>query len=78
MKGWPYDNAVAEATYRVMKTDFVNQMQFCSLEQLQIECYDYVNWFDNHEIHGTLDYLKPIQYRQQALKKSFDLVLTIQ
>jgi len=23
MKGCPYDNAVAEATYKVMKTDFV-------------------------------------------------------
>lgn len=68
MKGCSYDNAVAEATYKVMKTKFVNQMEFQSLEQLQIELYDYVNGFNYHRIHGTLSYLTPVQYRQQALK----------
>lgn len=70
MKGCSYDNAVAEATYKVMKTEFVNQMEFQSLEQLQIELYDYVNWFNKHRIHGTLSYLTPVQYRQKALKKA--------
>ncbi|WP_232282380.1 IS3 family transposase, partial [Paenibacillus sp. oral taxon 786] len=31
MKGCPYDNAVAEATYKIMKTEFINQMSFHSL-----------------------------------------------
>jgi len=31
MKGCPHDNAVAEATYKIMKTEFVNQMNFQSL-----------------------------------------------
>ncbi|BAH41695.1 hypothetical protein BBR47_07180 [Brevibacillus brevis NBRC 100599] len=43
MKGCPYDNAVAEATYKVMKTEFVNQMNFQSLRHLELELYDYVN-----------------------------------
>lgn len=34
MKGCPYDNAVAEATYKVMKTEFINQMSFQSLHHL--------------------------------------------
>ncbi|MFD2745427.1 IS3 family transposase, partial [Paenibacillus yanchengensis] len=37
--------------------------------QLQIELSDYVHWFNNHRIHGTLDYLTPVQYRLQAPKK---------
>lgn len=69
-KACPYDNAVAEATYKVMKTEFVNQMEFQSLRHLQIELFDYINWFNNHRIHGTLGYLTPVQYRQQALKKT--------
>ena len=69
MKGCPYDNAVAEATYKVMKTEFINQINFHSLSQLEIELYDYVNWFNKHRVHGTLGYLTPIKYRQQALKK---------
>ena len=28
MKGCPYDNAVAEATFKVFKTEFANQLHF--------------------------------------------------
>ena len=28
MKGCPYDNAVAEATYRVIQTEFVKNQRF--------------------------------------------------
>lgn len=68
-KGCPYDNAVAEATYKVMKTEFVNQMNFQSLHHLELELYDYVNWFNKHRIHGTLKYMTPVQYKAAALKK---------
>lgn len=67
MKGCPYDNAVAEATFKLMKTEFIRQMRFRSLQHLELELYDYVNWFNNHRIHGTLGYLTPIQYRLNAL-----------
>ncbi|WP_225999293.1 IS3 family transposase [Paenibacillus sp. BJ-4] len=70
MKGCPYDNAVAEATYKVMKTEFVNQMEFQTLRHLEIELYDYVNWFNQHRIYGTLGYMTPVQNRQEALKKA--------
>ena len=69
-KGCPYDNAVAEATYKVMKTEFIHQMEFQSLDHLQLELYDYVNWFNKHRIHGSLGYMTPVQYRQVALKKA--------
>lgn len=69
-KACPYDNAVAEATYKVMKTEFLNQMEFHSLRHLEIELCDYVNCFNKHRIHGTLSYQTPVQYRQEALKKA--------
>lgn len=69
MKGCPYDNAVAEATYKIMKTKFIHQMIFHSLHHLELELYDYVNWFNKHRIHGTLGYLTPVQFRHKALKK---------
>jgi len=68
-KGCPYDNAVAEATYKVMKTEFSHQMEFQSLHHLELELFDYINWFNKHRIHGSLGYMMPIQYRQTALKK---------
>ncbi len=69
MKGCPYDNAVAEATYKVIKTEFVNQHLFETPEQLGYEFADYVNWYNNHRIHSSLGYLSPVEYRQNTLKK---------
>ncbi|MED4717883.1 IS3 family transposase [Bacillus badius] len=69
MKGCPYDNAVAEATFKIIKTEFVQQMNFDSLEHLTLEFSDYVNWFNKLRIHGTLGYLSPIEYKRASLKK---------
>ena len=77
MKGCPYDNAVAEATYKVIKTEFVKNQRFETHEQLGYELADYVNWYNNHRIHSSLGYLSPVEYRQNTLKKLFSLVLTI-
>ncbi|WP_141231384.1 IS3 family transposase [Oceanobacillus manasiensis] len=67
MKGCPYDNAVAEAMFKVFKTEFANSAHFYSLEQLAIELDDYVHWFNNIRIHGTLDYVTPMVFKQQPL-----------
>lgn len=69
MKGCPYDNAVAEATFKIIKTEFVKGQAYESLKQLQYELSDYVNWFNNHRIHSSLGYLTPKEYRLTNLKK---------
>lgn len=66
MKGCPYDNAVAEAMFNVVKTEFIKQMRFESQQQLDLELDDYVNWYNNFRIHGTLGYLTPMEYRKAA------------
>ncbi len=68
-KGCPYDNAVAEATFKIIKTELVRNQTFSSLYHLQIELADYVNWFNNHRIHSSLGYLTPMKYRMITLKK---------
>lgn len=69
MKGCPYDNAVAEATFKTIKTEFVKRRHFESLEILNRELHDYVNWFNQIRIHETLGYLSPIEYKQLHLNK---------
>lgn len=69
MKGCPYDNAVAEATFKVIKTEFIRNQHFKSLEELQYELADYVNWFNKHRIHSSLGYLTPNEFRKNTLKK---------
>ena len=69
MKGCPYDNAVAEAAYKVIKTEFVNQHLFETQEQLGYEFADCMNWYNNHRIHSSLGYLSLVEYRKNTLKK---------
>jgi putative transposase len=62
-KGCPYDNAVAEATFKVVKTEFAFNKIFESFEELEYQLFDYVYWYNNHRIHGSLNYLSPVDYR---------------
>lgn len=48
MKDCPYDNAAAEATFKIIKTEFVKGQEYESLEQLQYELSDYVNCFNSY------------------------------
>ncbi|WP_422398078.1 IS3 family transposase [Spiroplasma endosymbiont of Colias croceus] len=68
-KGCPYDNAVAEATFKTFKTEFINDKNFTSLIQLKLELFDYINWYNNIRIHSTLNYLTPVKYQQQMFTK---------
>ncbi|MGX7776730.1 IS3 family transposase [Streptococcus pluranimalium] len=54
--GCPYDNAVAESTYRSFKLEFIHQETFQSLEELTLKTKNYVHWWNHHRIHGSLDY----------------------
>ena len=64
-KGNPYDNAVSEAGMKVIKTEFVHQETFNSLSELETKLFDYINWYNNIRIHGSLGYKTPIAYRKQ-------------
>lgn len=61
-KGTPYDNAVAEATYKIVKTEFAFNRIFASQEALSLELFDYVNWYNNKRLHGSLGYVDPCEY----------------
>jgi len=66
-KGTPYDNAVAEAGFKTIKTEFVHGEVFSSLDELKLELFDYVNWYNNHRLHSSLGYLSPITFRKKNL-----------
>lgn len=67
-KGCPYDNAVAEAGYKVIKTEFAFNKIFSSLGSLKLDLNDYVNWYNKKRIHGSLNYMTPVEYRLSKLK----------
>ena len=61
--GCPYDNAVAESTYRSFKLEFIRQETFQSLEELALKTKDYVHWWKYRRIHGGLNYQTPLTKR---------------
>lgn len=67
-KGCPYDNAVAEATYKIIKTEFAFNRIFESFEELEVELFDYVYWYNHVRIHGSLSYLTPVEYKKCPYK----------
>lgn len=69
-KGSPYDNAVAEATFKILKTEFIYRHKFETLEELRRELFDYVNWYNNKRIHGSLGYLTPVEYKTMMSEKN--------
>ena len=64
--GCPYDNAVAESTYRSFKLEFINQEIFQSLEELTLKTKDYVHWWNHLRIHSSLNYQTPMIKRMLA------------
>ena len=68
-KGCPYDNAVAEATFKIIKTEFIFNTIFDSLEQLQLDLFEYVNWYNHKRLHGSVGYLTPVEYKTLSFNK---------
>ena len=67
LKGCPHDNAVAEATFKLIKEEFVSRRSFETAEQLALELADYVHWFNAIRIHGSLGYVSPVEFKTNTL-----------
>lgn len=51
--------------HAMLKTEFVNGTVFASQQELDLELFEYVNWFNNIRIHGSLNYLTPKEYKDK-------------
>ena len=66
-KGDPYDNAVVEATDRLLKKELIYRNHYTNPEQLRSDPDDYVWWSDSQRLHSTLGYRSPNEFTQQGL-----------
>lgn len=69
-KGTPYDNAVSEATNKILKAEFIYRNKFNTLEDLKLGLAEYIYWYNNIRIHGSLNYLTPIGYKESIAKSN--------
>ena len=65
--GSPYDNAVAEATFKSIKTELIKPRSFGNLKQLDNDLSGYTWWFNNKRLHSSLNYQTPVQWRKQTI-----------
>lgn len=72
-KGSPYDNAVSEATNKILKTEFIYQEKFSNLQELKFKLAEYVYWYNNLRIHGALNYSTPTEYRKVRENKKIKI-----
>jgi len=48
--------------YSIIKTEFTFDREFADLAEFKLYWFDYVNWYNNIRIHGSLDYMTPTQW----------------
>ncbi len=61
--GDSYDNALAETTIGLYKTECVHHDgPFRTVDDLELATADWVHWFNTARLHSALDYLTPIEY----------------
>ena len=61
-KGTPHDNAVMESMYSTIKTEFTFGREFADLPEFKLFWFDFVNWYNNIRVHGSLGYLTPYEW----------------
>jgi putative transposase len=65
-KGNCWDNAVAESFWATVKRELVNDREWATRAELEMELFDYIEVFYNRQrLHSTLDYLTPEEYDNQ-------------
>ena len=65
-KGNCLDNAVMENFFGILKSEMFYVKKFKSIDSLQREIVDYIDYYNNDRIKQKLNGLSPIQYRTQA------------
>jgi len=63
--GDSYDNALAEATNSLYKTELIRgpgQGPWRGVDDIELATLGWVHWFNNERIHGTLNDLPPVEY----------------
>lgn len=62
-KGGCWDNAVSESFFASFKKEYVYQIEFKTIIQLQLGIFDYIEaCYDNERIYSTLQGLPPNEF----------------
>jgi len=69
-KGDCWDNAVSESFFATLKKDRVHHMNYQTRKEAKNDIINYIVMFYNpYRRHSTLEYLSPMEYEEQKLRK---------
>lgn len=61
--GDPIDNAVAESTIGLYKTELINpQRPWRTPDDVEFATFEYVDWFNNRRLHGEIGHRPPAEH----------------
>ena len=55
---------------KILKVEFIYQNKFENLEELKLQLAEYVYWYNNIRIHGSLGYKSPVEYKNKKSLKT--------
>ncbi len=65
-RGDSYDNAMAESTIGLYKTELIHRRgPWKSIEDLEWATLTYVEWFNNRRLHGEIGMIPPAEYEHE-------------
>jgi putative transposase len=66
-----YDNAVAESTIGLYKTELINQQgPWKTMEQVEFATLQWVDWYNHQRLHGSCDRQTPVEYEQTRARQT--------
>jgi putative transposase len=61
--GDSYDNALAESVIGLYKTELIEPRKpWRTVEDVELATLQWVDWFNNDRLHGTLDDIPPVEF----------------
>ena len=69
-KGTPVDNAVMESLYNCVNAELIFGETFHTLQDLELELFQFVHWYNNHRPNGGLGLLTPKEYKDKLKERS--------
>ena len=69
-RGDSYDNALAETTIGLFKTEVITRRgPWRSMAQVETALAAWVDWYNHRRLHGACDNIPPVEYEQNHYQR---------
>jgi putative transposase len=66
-----YDNALAESTIGLYKTELINRKgPWKTIDQIELATLEWIDWYNHRRLHTACDRLPPVEYEQTKAKQN--------